>query len=74
MVTFNPDSSCREAELHYFDLLAKSDSDIVPRRIIDHVMGCRHCRARIEQLSSIVTRASSNSAISQTNAAIGTML
>jgi hypothetical protein len=74
MVAFNPDSLCKEAEAYYFGFLPEGDSDIVPRHIIDHIMGCRHCRSKIEQLSSILARTCLSSAISQTNAAIGTML
>jgi hypothetical protein len=74
MVAFNPDSLCKEAETHYFDFLAEGEPDIVPRHIIDHVLGCRHCRSRIEQLGSILAHSGLNPTISQANAAIGTML
>jgi hypothetical protein len=74
MVAFNTDSLCREAEAHYFDFLLEGEPDSVPRHIIDHVRGCRHCRAGIEQLGSVLAQTRSSSATSQINAAISTML
>jgi len=74
MVTFNTEALCKEAEAHYFDFLAEGDSDVVPRHIIDHIRGCRHCRSKIEQLDTIFAHTCSSSAASKTNAAIVTML
>ncbi len=74
MVSFNPEALCREAEAHYLDFLPEGEPDIVPRHIIDHVRGCRRCRSMIERLSSILTRGGLNTAVSQTDEAVGTML
>ena len=74
MVAFNSVTLCKEAEAHYFNFLSERDSDIVPRHIIDHVRGCGQCRSKIEQLGSILAHTCSSSAISQSDAAIGTML
>jgi hypothetical protein len=74
MVAFNPETLCREAETHYLNFIMEGDSDIVPRHIIDHIIGCRHCHSRIEQLSNILAQKGSSPATSQSNAAVIAML
>ena len=54
MITPNHNKLCVEAERHYFDFLRDETEHSVPSEVIDHIIGCRHCREQMSQLEAML--------------------
>ncbi len=54
MIAPNYNKLCVEAERHYFDFLRGEAEHPVPGEVIDHIMGCYHCREQMSQLETML--------------------
>ena len=54
MIAPNYNKLCVEAERHYFDFLRDEAEQPVPSEVIDHIMGCHHCREQMNQLEAML--------------------
>jgi predicted anti-sigma-YlaC factor YlaD len=54
MIAPNYNKLCVEAERHYFDFLRDEAEQHVPSEVIDHIMGCHHCREQMSQLEAML--------------------
>ena len=54
MIAPNYNKLCVEAERHYFDFLRGEAEQPVPSEVIDHIMGCHHCREQMSQLEAML--------------------
>jgi hypothetical protein len=54
MIAPNYNKLCAEAERHYFDFLRDEAEQSVPSEVIDHIMGCHHCREQMSQLEAML--------------------
>ena len=54
MIAPNYNKLCVEAERHYFDFLRDEAEQPVPGEVIDHIMGCHHCREQMSQLEAML--------------------
>jgi hypothetical protein len=54
MIAPNYNKLCVEAERHYFDFLRGEAKQPVPGEVIDHIMGCHHCREQMSQLETML--------------------
>ncbi len=54
MTTPTNNKFCLEAERHYFDFLRGEDGPPVPVEVINHIIGCRHCREQMARLETML--------------------
>jgi hypothetical protein len=54
MIAPNYNKFCSEAERHYFDFLRDEAERSVPSEVIDHIMGCLHCREQISRFEAML--------------------
>ncbi|MFA5251319.1 MAG: hypothetical protein WC454_01890 [Phycisphaerae bacterium] len=54
MIAPNYNKLCVEAERHYFDFLRDEAERPVPGEVIDHIIGCHHCREQMSQLETML--------------------
>ena len=54
MIAPNYNKLCVEAERHYFGFLRNEAERSVPNEVIDHIMGCHHCREQMSQLEAML--------------------
>jgi hypothetical protein len=54
MIAPNYNEFCAQAERHYFDFLRNEAEQPVPEEVIDHIMGCLHCREQINRLEAML--------------------
>lgn len=54
MIAPNYNKLCVEAERHYFDFLRGEAEQPVPGEVIDHIIGCHHCREQMSQLEAML--------------------
>lgn len=76
MIASNHNSSCRQAELYYYDLLCDDGWKRVQKSVSDHIDVCQHCQEGITQLKQALSRSKSNIAVEggQLRAALGKTL
>ena len=76
MITFNPNSLCRQSEVYYYDFLCNESRGLIPEFIINHMEQCQHCQEQIKQLRVLLSQAEDEveSEQEQINSAITTML
>ena len=54
MIAPNYNKFCAEAERHYYDFLRDEAERPVSSEVIDHIMGCLHCREQISRLEAML--------------------
>jgi hypothetical protein len=54
MTTPNNNKLCAEAERHYFDFLGDEAEQSVPTEVINHIIGCHHCREQMSRLEAML--------------------
>jgi len=54
MIAPNYNKFCAEAERHYYDFLRDEAERPVSSEVIDHIMGCHHCREQMSQLETML--------------------
>jgi len=54
MTTPNYNKLCAEAERHYFDFLRDEAEQSIPIEVIDHIIGCHHCREQMSRLEAML--------------------
>jgi len=75
MIASNPNSLCREAELHYYDFLFGGGVEPIPEDVLHHIENCRNCQEQLNQLKAALSQADSVDAKqTQTDSAIAAML
>jgi hypothetical protein len=57
MITVNPNSSCREAELYYYDCADSEGLGTVPEGVNEHIRGCVRCQGQIDRLKDVLSEA-----------------
>jgi hypothetical protein len=55
MVALNFNSSCKEAELYYYDFLCKEGQKLVPQFALDHIKECKYCQKQLSELSRVLS-------------------
>jgi len=75
MVTANPNSLCKEAELHYYDFILGKGHELIPEHILEHISRCQNCLEQLNQLKVALSQADSiDPEQSHANSATATML
>jgi len=75
MVTANPNSLCKEAELHYYDFILGKGHELIPEHIVEHISQCQNCQEQLNQLKVVLSQADSiDPEQSHANSATATML
>ena len=75
MVTANPNSLCKEAELHYYDFILGKGHELIPEHIVEHISRCQNCLEQLNQLKVALSQADSiDPEQSHANSATATML
>jgi hypothetical protein len=75
MVTANPNSLCKEAELHYYDFILGKGHELIPEHIVEHISQCQNCQEQLNQLKVALSQADSiDPEQSHANSATATML
>ncbi|UCF43482.1 MAG: hypothetical protein JSV99_00725, partial [Planctomycetota bacterium] len=54
MVTVEPNWSCRQAELYYYEFLGGEDIGTIPEDVSDHIKQCGRCRGQIDHLKDVL--------------------
>ncbi|MHC4911657.1 MAG: hypothetical protein ACYTE5_01480, partial [Planctomycetota bacterium] len=57
MITVNPNSSCREAELYYYDCAGSEGLGTIPEGVNEHIKGCVRCQGQIDSLKDVLSAA-----------------
>lgn len=74
MITTNPNSSCREAELYYYDCAGGEGLGAVPEEVNEHIRGCVRCQGQIDGLKDVLSEAGDGSESGQGSAAVVRLL
>lgn len=74
MITVNPTSSCREAELYYYDCAGSEGLGTVPEGVNEHIKGCVRCQGQIDHLKEVLSEAGDGFESEQRSAAIVRLL
>jgi len=75
MVTANPNSLCKEAELHYYDFILGKGHELIQEHIVEHISQCQNCQEQLNQLKVALSQADSiDPEQSHANSATATML
>ena len=45
---------CEEARLYYYDLLCEETMQSVPKKVVNHIIGCSRCREQMNQLETML--------------------
>ena len=57
MVTANPNSLCKEAELHYYDFILGKKDELIPEHIVQHISQCQNCQEQLSELKVALLQA-----------------
>ncbi len=57
MITVNPNSSCRKAELYYYDCAGSEGLGTIPEGVNEHIKGCVRCQGQIDRLKDVLSEA-----------------
>lgn len=68
MIVPNFDRSCEEAELYYYDFLFGESRESIPEPIISHILQCKHCQDKLNQLKDTLSHPGGDSESVQTEA------
>lgn len=74
MITVNPNSSCREAELYYYDCAGSEGLGTVPEGVNEHIKGCVRCQGQIDRLKDVLSEAGDGFESRQGSAAVVRLL
>ncbi len=74
MITVNPNSSCREAELYYYDCAGSEGPGAVPEGVNEHIKGCVRCQGQIDHLKDVLSEAGDGFELGQGSAAVVRLL
>jgi len=56
MNVLNHNSTCKEAELYYYDFICDKGHQLIPVSITDHIERCHVCQQEVEQLKKILSQ------------------
>jgi hypothetical protein len=62
MIAPNYSRYCKEAEQYYYDFLSDEGRQSVPQEVINHIIGCSHCREQMSGLETVLTDVEKQSA------------
>jgi hypothetical protein len=75
MVAANSNPLCKEAEVHYYDLILGKGHELIPEHIVEHISQCRNCQEQLNQLKVALSQADSiDPEQSHANSTTATML
>jgi len=60
MISQNPDISCTNARIYYFDFLNEETREGIPDGALQHIKQCGNCQAEVDSLEALLSQADEN--------------